>query len=441
MHERREEGWKEKFKRSPYFIGSIIFHVILFLLIGGAVVFEAVFTKTEFESASYLIGGGDPGPTPPASQADSTPDSSSAQDQAQAQMQVPSSSTAASTELLSVDSSDASSFTVPVSTQISTTIDTSAVKNVTQELAKSAEAAASKSFGARSSAIKGTVSKWGSGGGGSGGAGPTGVGRNVQAEFILFVAKVEGLNVKAILFDEIGNERGPIKNLTRMVNVWSQGRMKAKVEARPLDMSSATLLDKAPPFVYMTGSQDFKFTATEIENIRNYLIAGGCIWGDSGLAGVGSRFDIAFRREMKRVIPDADKQFEIIPITHPIFAGEKSFFQLKGVPDGMNYRQDPFEVIKIDNEIAVLYTPNNYTDMMRVAYKDPVKPTKNEVELQAGKINGKEIEFITPSGMWGARETYFRNFEVEGSEEVFQVSINIIVHLLTRFQERLLSGT
>ncbi len=438
MHAPREETWKERFKRSPYFIGSIIFHLILFLLIGGIVIFDAVFPTKEFESASYIVGGGDPGPAAPPSQSESTPESTTAP--AQAQEQVPSSTSEASKELLSVNSSDASSFTVPVSTQISQTIDTSAIKNVTQELAKNNDAAMAKSFGARSAAIRGTVSQWGSGGGGSGGGGPSGTGRNVQAEFVLKVAKLEGLNARGILFDDKGNERGPLKNLTRMINSWSQGKIKSKVDSRPIDMSSPTLLEKAPPFVYMTGAKDFKLTASEVENIRNYLMAGGCIWGDSGLAGVGSRFDIAFRREMKRVIPDADKQFEVIPITHPIFGGEKSFFQLKGIPDGMNYRQDSFEVLKIDNEIAVLYTPNDYTDMMRVAYKEPVRPTKNEVELHEGKINGKEIEYITPAAMWNARETYFRNLSVEGSEEVFQVSVNVIIHLLTRFQERLLSG-
>ena len=438
MHAQREQTWKERFHRSPYFIGSILFHIVLFLIIGGAVVFEAVFPKAEFESASYLIGGGDPGPAPPQSQADSQPE---ATDAVQEAVQVPSSTSSTSTELLSVNSTDASSFTVPISTQVSTTVDTSAIKNVTTEIAKNMESAAAKSFGARSSAIRGMTSKWGTGGGGAGGGGPSGSGRNVQAEFVLFVAKVEGLSVKPILFDAEGNERGPIKNLTRMVNSWSQGRMKAKVEGRPMDMASPLLMDKAPPFVYMTGSQDFKLSQPEVENIRNYLIAGGCIWGDSGLAGLGSRFDIAFRREMKRVIPDADKQFEIIPITHPIFGGEKSFFQLKGPPPGMNFRQESFEVIKIDGEIAVLYTPNNYTDMMRVAYAEPVKPKNNEAQLNEVKINGKESEFITSRYMWRQRTTYFRNFDVEGSEEVFQVSINIIVHLLTRFQERLLSGT
>ena len=33
---------------------------------------------------------------------------------------------------------------------------------------------------------------------------------------------------------------------------------------------------------------------------------GGAIWGDNALPGWGSRFDVAFRREMKRVVPDIE---------------------------------------------------------------------------------------------------------------------------------------
>jgi hypothetical protein len=436
MHAPREATWKDKFKRSPYFIGSIILHVIIFLLIGSVVIFDAVFPKTEFESASYIMGGGDPGPAPPAGVAEATPESSTTATEAVSVPQT-SSSSSSSNDLISVESADPSSFSVPVSTTISNTVDTSLTKNVTQNMAANATAAASASFGARTSAIKGTMSKWGTGGGGGGGSGPTGAGRSVQAEFVCYLAKVEGLNSRMILFDDDRNECWPIRNLMRVINAWSQGRIKAKLDTRPIEMGSAELLDKAPPFVYFTGRRDFTLTAAEVENIRRYLIAGGCIWGDSGLAGARSRFDIAFRREMKRVIPDADKQFEVLPNNHPIFGGDKSFFQMKGVPPGMNYRQEPVEAIKIDGEIAVIYTPNNYTDMMRVAFKEPIKPNKNEPQPEP-RAGSKNDGFYTPGKFWKEKDTYFRNFGVEGAEDAFQLSINIIVHLLTRFQERIM---
>lgn len=433
----QEESWKEKFKRSPYFFGSLLFHVIIFLLLGGVVLFEAVFPKAEFESTSYIVGGGDPGPAPPQGQQDATPEASSSNAEAQAQpTEAPPSASEASTELISVNSSDPNAFTVPVSTSISTSIDPNLTKSVSQQVTQNVAAAANASFGARTSAIRGSMSKWGKGGGGGGGAGPSGQGRNVQAEFVCYVAKVEGLSSRIILFDSNRNEQGPIRNLMRVMNAWSQGRIKAKIEARPIDMGGSELIDKAPPFVYFFGSRDFTLTNAEVENMRRYLIAGGCIWGDSGLAGSRSRFDIAFRREMKRVIPDVDKQFELLPQNHPIFGGDKAFFQLKGVPAGMNFRQEAVEAIKIDGEIAVLYTPNNYTDIMRVAFKDPVKLSGNEFEIE--RTNQSPDGYYTPIRFYQERETYFRNFEIEGAQEAFQLGINIIVHLLTRFQERVM---
>jgi len=70
------------------------------------------------------------------------------------------------------------------------------------------------------------------------------------------------------------------------------------------------------PFVYFTGRKDFSLTEAEVENLRAYLLQGGAIVANSALPGRGSRFDLAFRREMKRVIPDRD--FQPIDVKHRI---------------------------------------------------------------------------------------------------------------------------
>src|SRR5208282_4050823 len=128
------------------------------------------------------------------------------------------------------------------------------------------------------------------------------------------------------------------------------------------NIDSPALLTDPPPFIYFTGHKDFQLTDSEIENLRKYLQVGGAIWGDSALAGDGSRFDVAFHREMKRVLPDADKNFEPLPMTHDIFT--KSWFPISKVPTGMNYRADPVQIINLDGKLAVIYTPNDYSDMM-----------------------------------------------------------------------------
>jgi hypothetical protein len=119
------------------------------------------------------------------------------------------------------------------------------------------------------------------------------------------------------------------------VNEWSHGHITGEVKPTPLDIGGTDLLDKKPPFIFFTGHKDFILTDQEIQNLRDYLQIGGCIWGDNALAGQGSRFDVAFRREMKRVVPDLDKNFTPMSITDEIFT--KSWFPISKLPTGMNY--------------------------------------------------------------------------------------------------------
>ena len=127
--------------------------------------------------------------------------------------------------------------------------------------------------------------------------------------------------------------------------------------------------------------------------IRDSLQIGGCIWGDNALAGRGSRFDVAFRREMKRVVPDLDKNFEPVDLTYDIFT--KSWYSISKVPQGMNYYAEPLEHLDIDGKLAILYTPNDYSDKMCIrdrlypgsSYENVAKAGKAELSLDANKID------------------------------------------------------
>ena len=56
------------------------------------------------------------------------------------------------------------------------------------------------------------------------------------------------------------------------------------------------------PLLYMTGHEDFKLSAAEVKNLREYLDKGGLLFAE---ACCGRRaFDQAFRREMAKVYPD-----------------------------------------------------------------------------------------------------------------------------------------
>jgi hypothetical protein len=191
------------------------------------------------------------------------------------------------------------------------------------------------------------------------------------------------------------------------------------------------LLDKKPPFIFFTGHKDFILTDQEIQNLRDYLQIGGAIWGDNTLAGRGSRFDVAFRREMKRVVPDLDKNFEPVPMTDAIFS--KSWFTISKLPEGMNFYAEPIEHLDIDGKLAILYTPNDYSDLffMRILPGD----TQFQDEFPDLK-SGSPL--FTSAIFLHNRNVFFRNFELPACLAAQQLGMNIIGYMLVRFDKDLL---
>lgn len=224
---------------------------------------------------------------------------------------------------------------------------------------------------------------------------------------------------------------GSIPDLAAKISEWSHGHIKAQVVPQPLNIGSPELLDHMPPFIFFTGHKDFVLTEQEITNLRDYLQNGGAIWGDNALPGQGSRFDVAFRREMKRVVPDVDKNFEPLKLDADIFT--KSKFAISQVPAGMNYYSEPIEHLDIDGKLAILYTPNDYSDLffMRILPGD--------TQIAPTYTNRKYTSPLTTSGTFlNNNNTYFRNFTLPSALAVHRLGMNIVIHLLTRFDDELL---
>lgn len=185
-----------------------------------------------------------------------------------------------------------------------------------------------------------------------------------EFKFTAYIGKYRGGNWDStvkVVKDKIVT--GSLPNLLYLMSAWSKDKINTNykdVEAIQLDSDS--LFTTKPPFIFFTGTKDFILSDKEVENLRKYIRLGGCIWGDSSLPGLRSRFDIAFRREMKRVIPDIDKDFEPLPANHPIFT-QTYFTDVKVVPPGLNFYQEPIMALKMHGEIAILYTANDYGDM------------------------------------------------------------------------------
>ncbi len=66
------------------------------------------------------------------------------------------------------------------------------------------------------------------------------------------------------------------------------------------------------PIAYIAGHGNIKFTDAEIARLRTYLANGGFLWADDDYG-----MDKYFRREMKRVFPDA--RWVELPFDHPIY--------------------------------------------------------------------------------------------------------------------------
>jgi len=77
------------------------------------------------------------------------------------------------------------------------------------------------------------------------------------------------------------------------------------------------------PFVHMTGHGNVIFSAQEVSNLRNYLIAGGFLHVDDNYG-----LDEFIRREMKKVFPETE--FVELPFSHPIY--QQKFPFPKGLP-------------------------------------------------------------------------------------------------------------
>ena len=170
-----------------------------------------------------------------------------------------------------------------------------------------------------------------------------------------------------------------------------------------------------------------------MKNLRDYLTLGGAVWADSSLAGRRSRFDVAFRREMKRVMPD--RECEVIEGTnHELF---DTFFQNIGLPSGMNFYQEPVELINIGSEMAVIYTLNGYGHLWETRLNSQNKIEWNYINV--GTMEEPKWRPVYGPHLASPREltgTIYRNINDETVNNAFRFGINVVVHLLTRYQKQ-----
>ncbi len=258
--------------------------------------------------------------------------------------------------------------------------------------------------------------------------GPTNVGtREQQFQFTAYVGVYAGGNWNST--NRVENEvvtHGSLPNLLYFLSATSKNKVKTNYrDVRAIRLDSDELFTVKPPFVFLTGTRDFRLTDREVENLRRYIQMGGAIWGDSSVPGRNSRFDIAFRREMKRILPDIDKEWEALPESHPIFS--RAYFpEVRQVPGGLNHYREPVLALKIYDQVAVLYTANDYGDMWQVGLD-----AKGNIDLRRDE-RGRMV--ATNEELWNYRDTYVRNLSPEALQASYEFGSNVVIHLLTRWQ-------
>jgi len=253
--------------------------------------------------------------------------------------------------------------------------------------------------------------------------------RSRKFEFTAYVARYQGDWDSTIWMDGDQMRGGSLQNLLFVIGHLSKNKILANAQPVPLDLSSDEIFQKKPPFIFFTGHRDFHLTDKEIENLAEYLRVGGCIWGDSSLPGQRSRFDLAFRREMRRLLPDPSIQWAPLPASHPIYTNNY-FPEIKAVPPGINFYDEPvYSLTGYGGEIAVLYTANDYGDMWQFGIDE-----EGKIDLTRDE---KRRMIATNEQMWRRRNLYFGNIEEKSLFDSYKFGTNVIIHLLTRWEEKI----
>ena len=407
-----------------YFAFSGLLHLIIVISVGGSVLYRQYSEPPDFASAEDgLIASDIPIPVPemPAMQIQN-PDLS--------QTATAPTTAAATASAVATTSAQISTGTTTSSTPNTFTMASVSSPDVSLNLKPTLSSTVpnSTTVGVSLSKMQATRIAAFTGGWARGGRSAMGQPLKSRAfDFNAYLAKYAGGDWDSTVWLDGATVRGgSLHNLLFLISRQSHKKIHANPEPIPLDLASDEIFQKKPPFIWFTGHRDFILTDQEVVNLGEYLRSGGCIWGDSSLPGQRSRFDIAFRREMLRLLPELKQKWEPLPHSHPLYTNTY-FTEIKGVPPGMNFYDEPIYGLKgFANELAVIYTANDYGDMWQFGLDE-----KGDFDLVRDE---KRRLVAINEPMWNRRNIYFRNIEPKALMETYKFGTNIIIHLLTRWE-------
>ena len=136
------------------------------------------------------------------------------------------------------------------------------------------------------------------------------------------------------------------------------------------------------PYLYLNGHGNIRLTGREVQQLRRYLASGGFLHADDNYG-----MDKSFRREMKRVLPEAS--FVEIPFNHAIYSSQFTF--RNGVPKIHEHDGKPAQGLGLflDGRLVVFYT---YESDLGDGWEDPdVHNDPEEKRLEALKMGANII--------------------------------------------------
>jgi len=99
------------------------------------------------------------------------------------------------------------------------------------------------------------------------------------------------------------------------------------------------------------------------------------------------------------------------------------------VPAGLNFYREPVYALKIYDEIAVIYTANDYGDMWQFGLDE-----HGEIDMRRDE-HGNFVAINNT--MWEMRDVYIRNINPASLMASYKFGTNIVLHLLTRWEEKM----
>ncbi len=141
------------------------------------------------------------------------------------------------------------------------------------------------------------------------------------------IAKIHHGDVKEIThegrlirYHDWNKDSGDIPSLVGIAN--STLRLRYTWKGGPLNVFAADAAQY--PIYYYTGSDSFQLSDAEVKHLREFVRAGGTIWGDTCFGDPD--FFKAFVTQMSKVLPD--RHFRKLDGTHPLF---NVYYQLRQV--------------------------------------------------------------------------------------------------------------